>query len=264
MEEQRMSEQAGERVVVVTGGARGIGDAIVRTFVGEGARVVSIDLGDPEEAVPGVTYRQGDVADRAAMEAVFGEIGETFGRVDVLVNNAGIQRVNLTESFDPAVWRQVLEVHLFGMFNCTALALPFMKRQGSGSIVSMSSTTAFVGVPGRGPYTAAKGAITAWTRSLAVEVAEAGVRVNAVAPGSILTKLVQEGLDNGSIVREWIMGEIPMRRFGKVEEIAGVIRFLASPEAGYITGQTIVVDGGWTIQGMRDRPDWLRAKPADA
>jgi 3-oxoacyl-[acyl-carrier protein] reductase len=140
-----------------------------------------------------------------------------------------------------------------------------MKRQGSGVILSMASTTAIVGVPGRGPYTASKGAISAWTRSLAVEVAEAGIRVNAVAPGQVLTKLVQQGLDDGSIIRDSMLSEVPMRRFGKPEEIAGVFRFLASDEAAFITGQTIVVDGGWTIQGMRDRPDWLRAKPpADA
>lgn len=258
-----MSEQSGDRVVVVTGGARGIGDAIIRAFVKEGARAVSIDLGDAEDAIPGVRYVSGDVGDRGEMERVFVDIGAREGRLDVLVNNAGIQRVGLTETFDPAVWRQVIEVHLFGMFNCTALAIPFMKRQGSGSIISMASTTALVGVPGRGPYTAAKGAISAWTRSLAVETAEAGIRVNAVAPGSTLTKLVQQGLDDGSIIRESMMSEIPMRRFGKVEEIAGVVRFLASDEAAYITGQTIVVDGGWTIQGMRDRPDWLRARPAE-
>ncbi len=251
------------RVVVVTGGARGIGDAIIRAFVRDGARAVSIDLGEPEAAVPGVRYLSGNVADRAEMEALFGDIGAAEGRVDVLVNNAGIQRVGLTETFDPDVWRQVIEVHLFGMFNCTALAIPFMKRQGTGSIISMASTTAFVGTPGRGPYTASKGAIAAWTRSLAVETAEAGIRVNAVAPGSTLTKLVQQGLDDGSIDREAMMSEIPMRRFGRVEEIAGVVRFLASEEASYITGQVIVVDGGWTIQGMRDRPDWLRAKATE-
>ncbi|MFN8623111.1 MAG: SDR family NAD(P)-dependent oxidoreductase [Chloroflexota bacterium] len=256
-----MSEQGG-RVVVVTGGARGIGDAIIRAFVALGDRAISIDLGDPDEAIPGVRYLSGNVGDRAAMEAIFADIGAAEGRVDVLVNNAGIQRVGLTESFDPEVWRQVVDVHLFGMFNCCALALPYMKRQGSGAIVSISSTASIVGVPGRGPYTAAKGAISAWTRSLAVEVAEDGIRVNAVAPGSTLTKLVQQGLNDGSIERDWILSEIPMRRFGKVEEIANVVRFLASDDASYVTGQTIVVDGGWTVQGMRDRPDWLRTPKA--
>jgi NAD(P)-dependent dehydrogenase (short-subunit alcohol dehydrogenase family) len=132
-----------------------------------------------------------------------------------------------------------------------------MKPRRSGVILSMSSTTALVGVPGRGPYTASKGAIAALTRELAVEVAGHGIRVNAVAPGSTLTKLVQQGIDDGSISTEFVT-EIPMRRLGRVEEIAAVVRFLASDEASYVTGQVVVVDGGWTIQGMRDRPDWLR------
>lgn len=232
-----------ERVVVVTGGARGIGDAIIRAFVREGARAVSIDLGEPEDPIDGVRYLSGNVGDREQMEALFADIGASEGRIDVMVNNAGIQRVGLTETFDPDVWRQVVEVHLFGMFNCTALALPFMKRQGSGVILSMASTTAIVGVPGRGPYTASKGAISAWTRSLAVEVAEAGIRVNAVAPGQVLTKLVQQGLDDGSIIRDSMLSEVPMRRFGKPEEIAKAVRFLCV-DGDYVTGQTISVNGG--------------------
>jgi len=254
-----MAEAGTGRVAVVTGGARGIGDAIIRSFVAEGYRCVAIDLGAPEDPVPGTRYATADVTDRAAMEAVFASIGAEEGRVDVLVNNAGIQRVGLTERFDPAVWRQVVEVHLFGMFHASALAIPYMKRQGSGAIVSIASAAAIVGMPGRGPYAAAKGAIVAWTRSLAVETAEAGIRVNAIAPGYTATKIVQQGVDDGSIVMENILGEIPMRRMGSVEEVASVVRFLASDAASYITGQTIVVDGGWTIQGLRDRPDWLRA-----
>ena len=254
-----MAEVADGRVAVVTGGARGIGDAIVRALALDGVRSVSIDLGEPEDPVPGTRYETCDVTDRASLEAVFGRIGEQEGRIDILVNNAGIQRVGLTETFDPAVWRQVVEVHLFGMFNCTALALPFMKRQRSGAIVSIASAAAIVGMPGRGPYAAAKGAIVSWTRSLAVETAEAGIRVNAIAPGYTVTKIVQQGVDDGSIAVEGILTEIPMRRMGRVEEISSVVRFLASDAASYITGQTIVVDGGWTIQGLRDRPDWLRA-----
>lgn len=254
-----MAEVADGRVAVVTGGARGIGDAIVRALALDGVRSVSVDLGDPEDPVPGTRYEKADVTDRGALERIFAGIAAQEGRLDILVNNAGIQRVGLTETFDPAVWRQVVEVHLFGMFNCTALALPFMKRQRSGAIVSIASAAAIVGMPGRGPYAAAKGAIVSWTRSLAVETAEAGIRVNAIAPGYTVTKIVQQGVDDGSIAVEGILTEIPMRRMGRVEEISSVVRFLASDAASYITGQTIVVDGGWTIQGLRDRPDWLRA-----
>ena len=132
------------RVAVVTGGARGIGDAVIRALAQDGVRSVSIDLGTPDDPVPGTRYEAADVTDRAALAAVFAGIGEREGRIDVLVNNAGIQRVGLTETFDPDVWRQVIDVHLFGMFHCTALALPFMKRQGAGSIVSIASATAFI------------------------------------------------------------------------------------------------------------------------
>lgn len=233
-----------ERVVVVTGGARGIGDAIIRAFVREGARAVSIDLGEPEDAIDGVRYLSGNVGDREQMEALFADIGASEGRIDVMVNNAGIQRVGLTETFDPDVWRQVVEVHLFGMFNCTALALPFMKRQGSGVILSMASTTAIVGVPGRGPYTASKGAISAWTRSLAVEVAEAGIRVNAVAPGTIATELAAKAVLTSDDAKQRILGRTPMKRLGEPREIADAVAYLASDAASYVTGEILVVDGG--------------------
>jgi len=245
------------RVAVVTGGARGIGDAVVRSMSERGATVVSIDLTEPHNAVDGVRYLIGDVSDREAMEAVFASIAEVEGTVDVLVNNAGIQAVGRTRDFDPARWRRVIDVHLHGTFNCSALALGFMEEQRRGSIVAISSAAAIVGIPGRGPYSAAKGAISAFTRELAVEVAEQGIRVNAVAPGSTSTDLVQQGIDDGSISLEWITDEIPMRRLADADEVAKVVRFLASDEASYITGQTIVVDGGWTVQGMRHRPDWL-------
>ena len=252
-----MGQAFRDQVVVVTGGARGIGDAIIRAFLAHGARAVSIDLGEAEEPRANARYLQADVTDLAAVEAAFADIDAQEGRVDVLVNNAGIQRVNLTDRFDPLVWRLVIDVHLFGMFHCSREALKRMLPARSGSIVSISSAAAFVTIPGRGPYTAAKGGIVALTRTMASEYAETGIRINAVAPGSVLTKLVQQGIDDGSIDMPRLMTEIPMRRPGAPEEIASVVRFLASPDASYITGQTIVVDGGWTIQGMRDRPDWL-------
>jgi NAD(P)-dependent dehydrogenase (short-subunit alcohol dehydrogenase family) len=123
--------------------------------------------------------------------------------------------------------------------------------------VSISSVAAYVTIPGRGPYSAAKGAISAITRTMAAEYAEVGIRINAVAPGSIRTPLIEQGIRDGSIVLESLLSEIPMRRQGTPDEIAAVVRFLASPDASYITGQTLVVDGGWTVQGMRDRPDYL-------
>lgn len=252
-----MSGPFADRVVVVTGGARGIGDAIIRSFTEQGARAVSIDLGEPEETRPDTRYLQGDVGNLEAVEALFTDIDAHEGRVDVLVNNAGIQRVGLTDELDPATWRSVIDVHLFGTYHCSREALKRMRRQGSGSIVSVSSVASIVALPGRGPYSAAKGAISALTRTMAVEYAQTGIRINAIAPGFTLTKLVEQGFRDGSIDRTAMVSEIPMRRLADVTEIARVIRFLASDDASYLTGQTIVVDGGWTIQGIRDRPDWL-------
>jgi 3-oxoacyl-[acyl-carrier protein] reductase len=244
-------------VIVVTGGARGIGDAIIGEFTANGSHAVSIDLGEPEAPRERTRYLHADVTSLEAVEAAFADVDAHEGRVDVLVNNAGIQRLGLTDRIDPALWRQVIEVHLFGLFHCSREALHRMLPRRAGVIISLASATTFVAMPGRGPYTAAKGAISAITRTMAYEYAEAGIRVNAIAPGSIRTKLVEQGIADGSLVLDSLLTEIPMRRQGSPEEVARVVRFLAGPDASYITGQTIVVDGGWTIQGLRDRPDWL-------
>ena len=252
-----MGDRFTDRVVVVTGGARGIGEAVMRAFLDEGARGVVLDPGDPADPLPRTRYLHTDVSSREQVTDAFASIEALEGRVDILVNNAGIQRVALTEKQDPAVWDLVVGIHLGGTFNCSALALPIMKRQLSGSIVSIASAAGIVALPGRGPYAAAKAAIMGLTRVMAVEVAELGIRVNAVAPGVTLTPLVEQGLRDGSLTPEWILSQVPMRRFGKPDEIAKAVLFLASDDASYITGQSLVVDGGWTIQGISARPDWL-------
>jgi 3-oxoacyl-[acyl-carrier protein] reductase len=126
-----------------------------------------------------------------------------------------------------------------------------------GAIVSIASTAGFVGIPGRGPYCAAKAGIMGLTRTLALEVAGSGIRVNAVAPGYTRTKLIDQALKDGSLQEEWMMERVPLGRLATPEEIAGIVRFLAGPEAAYITGQVIVADGGWTIQGQGRAPGWL-------
>jgi NAD(P)-dependent dehydrogenase (short-subunit alcohol dehydrogenase family) len=258
----RMGARFEGRVVVVTGGARGIGDAIVRRMVAEGARAVVPDLADPADPVPGARYLRCDITDGTAVEEAHATIEATEGRLDVLVNNAGIQRVALTDEFDPEAWSLVVDVHLKGAFNWSRLALRTMKRQHAGVIVSVASVAGIIALPGRGPYSAAKAALMALTRTMAVEVADAGIRVNAVAPGMALTALVQQGIDDGSIDLEAMRTEIPMRRLATLGEITNAVCFLASDEASYITGQTLVVDGGWSILGMHRRPEWLAGEPS--
>jgi 3-oxoacyl-[acyl-carrier protein] reductase len=247
------------KVILVTGGSRGIGAAIVARAVREGARAVIADLSSPEASEPGARFMACDVADEASVEALFGSIAATEGGVDILVNNAGIQRVALTEGFDSATWELVVRTHLMGSFYCSSRAITSMRGRGGGSIVSIASVAGMIALPGRGPYSAAKAALMSLTRVMAVELAGVGIRVNAVAPGSTRTALVEQGLNDGSIDLESVLSEIPLGRMATPDEIAASVLFLASDDATYITGQTIVVDGGWSILGIHERPDWLTA-----
>ena len=245
------------KVAIVTGGSRGIGGAIADEMVRRGAEVASFDVAVPEEARAGIVDLEVDVADADAVREATAEVAARLGRVDVLFNNAGIQRAAPTHLMDPEVWDLVVGIHLRGMFLCSAAAIPEMRKVGGGAIVSTSSAAGFVGIPGRAPYSAAKAGILGLTRSLAVEVAPHDIRVNAVAPGFTRTPLVQQALDDGSLTEDWMRLEVPMDRLAEAPEIARPAVFLASEAASYITGQCIVVDGGWTVQGVSDRPDWL-------
>ncbi len=245
------------KVAIVTGGSRGIGAAIAEEMVRRGAAVASFDIAAPAESRDRVLDLEVDVADASAVQDATAEAVARLGRIDVLFNNAGIQRAAPTHLMDPEVWDLVIGVHLRGMFLCSAAAIPEMRKVGGGAIVSTSSAAGLVGIPGRAPYSAAKAAILGLTRSLAVEVAPHNIRVNAVAPGFTLTPLVQQALNDGSLTEDWMLLEVPLDRIAEAAEIARPAVFLASTEASYITGQCLVVDGGWTVQGVSDRPDWL-------
>lgn len=241
------------RLVVVTGAARGIGDAIVETFCEVGDEVVSLDLIECERPREGCRYVRCDITDPESVRAAF----EPLERVDVLVNNAGIQRVGLVGELPYEDWQAVLATHLTGAFLCNSDAVPRMRAQGSGAIVHIASTAAFVGLPGRSPYSAAKAGLCALTRVMAVELAPLGIRVNAVAPGFTRTPLLQQALDDGYLQEDWMVARVPMGRLARPEEIARVVRFLASDEASFVTGQVVVADGGWTVQGIGAVPGWL-------
>jgi len=246
------------QVVVVTGGARGIGDAIGRSFLEQGAAVISLDLQDAAEPRAGVRYLRADVSDPASVRGAFEDISQREGRVDVLVNNAGIQRVGLIGEMAYDMWTAVLDTNVTGAFLCDSEAVPLMRRQGSGTIIHIASAAAFNGLPGRAAYSVAKAGLLALTRVLAVELALAGVRVNAVAPGFTRTGLVNQALDDGSLQEDWMVERVPMGRLAEPDEIARVVRFLAGPDASFVTGQVIVADGGWTIQGIGAAPGWLQ------
>ena len=259
-----MASSLAGRVAVVSGAARGIGDAIAERLIADGARVFSLDKVDAEEPRKDVAYLEADVTDPASVAQAFKAIDARAGQIDILVNNAGIQRVGLVGKISFADFSAVVSTHLNGFFLCASEAVPRMAARGKGgAIVSIASTAAFVGLPGRGAYCAAKAGILGLTRALALEVASVGIRVNAVAPGFTRTKLIDQGLADGSLQEDWMVARVPMKRLAATQEIANAVRYLAGDEASYMTGQTIIVDGGWTIQGIPHAPEWLQSPPAE-
>jgi NAD(P)-dependent dehydrogenase (short-subunit alcohol dehydrogenase family) len=248
------------KIAVVTGGARGIGDGIAARLLRDGARVFALDKIGPESVREGVTWLETDVTSPESVAAAFAAVDAQAGQIDILVNNAGIQRVGLIGKMSFADYSSVIATHLNGFFLCASEAVPRMVKRGQGgAIVSIASTAAFVGLPGRAPYCAAKAGILGLTRALALEVATSKIRVNAVAPGFTRTKLIEQGLKDGSLREDWMVARVPMHRLADVEEIAEAVRFLAGAESSYMTGQSIVVDGGWIVQGIPEAPDWLQS-----
>lgn len=252
------------RTVVVTGGARGIGDAIVNAFIEHGARIVALDLLSPEKPRAEARYAVADISDPSSVRAAFDEIDRLEGQVDVLVNNAGIVRNGLIGELSVEDWIAVIGTNLSGAFLCSSAAVPMMKRRGRGAVIHITSAAAFVGLPGRGPYTAAKAGLLGLTRVMAVELAPMGIRVNAVAPGFTRTPGQERVIRDGYLKEEWMVERVPMGRRAEPDEIARVVRFLAHDDASYITGQVIVADGGWSIQGIGKAPGWLTTtRPKD-
>ena len=251
------------RVVVVTGAARGIGDAIALAFAEAGAKVYSLDLGKPDQPRAGVTDIETDVSNPDSVRDAFAAVDRDGGGLDVLVSNAGIQRVGLIGRLPYEQWSAVINTHLTGYFLCASEVVPRMLKQGrGGAIVAIASTAAFMGLPGRGPYCAAKAGILGLTRAMSQEVATSNIRVNAVAPGYTRTKFIEQGLADGSMREDWMLERVPMKRLAGPAEIADAVLFLAGDKAAYVTGQTLVVDGGWTVQGTLHAPDWLTARRA--
>ena len=242
------------RTCIVTGAGRGIGEAITHRFADEGATVAVLDLDlDAARGVAAVangSAHRCDVSDRASVEAAVAEVLETHGRVDVLVNNAGVALAGPSETFSDADWDASIGIMQTGVFLCSQVVGRQMIERNMGTIVNISSINAWEAFPMRLAYCAAKAAVVAMTEVLAIEWADRGIRVNAVAPGVTRTALVQKGIDEGVVDVVRYQARTPMHRFGEPDEIARAVLWLANDEdSSFVTGTTLTVDGGWTAQG---------------
>jgi NAD(P)-dependent dehydrogenase (short-subunit alcohol dehydrogenase family) len=241
------------RVAVITGAASGIGLATARRFAAEGATVVAVDLN--KDGVEAVTAELGgaahalDVTDEAAVAGLFESVNARFGRVDVAFNNAGISPPDddsiLTTGIE--AWERVQRVNLTSVYLCCKYAIPYMQRQGKGSIINTASFVALMGAAtSQIAYTASKGGVLAMSRELGVQFAREGIRVNALCPGPVATPLLMElfAADPERAARRLV--HVPMGRFAEPAEIAAAVAFLASDDASFITASQFIVDGGIT------------------
>jgi 3-oxoacyl-[acyl-carrier protein] reductase len=248
------SQPLAGKVAIVTGASRGIGRATALALAAEGASVVvnyarSSQAADAVvadiEALPGDAQAialQADVSQADQVDALFNQVVEKWGRIDVLVNNAGITRDTLLLRMKPEDWQAVIDLNLTGVFLCTKIASKVMLKQRSGRIVNVTSVVGIMGNAGQTNYSAAKAGVIGFTRAVAKEVASRGITVNAVAPGFIATDMTED------VKAEDILKFIPLGRYGQAEEVAGLIRFLAADlAAAYITGQVFNIDGGMVM-----------------
>jgi len=254
------------KTALVTGSTSGIGLGIAEALAAQGANVVLNGFGPAAEIEAlrcgmaerhGVTarYDGADMSQPPAIEAMMQRALAEFGSVDLLINNAGIQHVAPVDEFPVDKWNAILAINLTAAFHTTRLALPAMKKKGHGRIVNIASAHALVASPYKSAYVAAKHGIAGFTKTVALEVAEAGITVNAVCPGYVLTPLVQKqipdtararGISEEAVVRDVLLAAQPTKKFVTVEQVAALTAFLCSDDAASITGAIVPIEGGWT------------------
>ena len=232
---------------IVTGGAKGIGAAIVKRFIAEGAAGVAVFDYDEELALKTAKEIGGnvhvfkcDVSDAGSVEVCVAKAAETMGSIDILVNNAGITRDAIFHKMTDAQWKQVLDINLGGTFNCCRYVIPHMRRQDYGKIVNLSSSSAH-GNAGQGNYSASKAAIEGLTKTLCKELAGKNITVNAIAPANIATDMLDTIPED---IKEFSMIISPVHRYGDADELASVALFLASDDSSYVNGVVLPVNGG--------------------
>jgi 3-hydroxybutyrate dehydrogenase len=256
------------KTALVTGSTSGIGLGIARTLAAQGANVVLNGFGDPNEIERlrldlierhdvQVRYDPADMSKPEQIERMMGRAFAEFGAVDLLINNAGIQHVAPVDEFPVDKWYAILAINLSAGFHTTRLALPAMKKKGFGRIVNIASAHALVASPYKSAYVTAKHGVAGFTKTVALEVAEGGITVNAVCPGYVLTPLVEQqipdtararGITPEEVVRNVLLAAQPTKKFVTVDQVAALTAFLCSDDAASITGAILPLEGGWTAQ----------------
>lgn len=247
------------KVAIVTGGVRGIGAAIAARLAGEGATVVVADLQDAQH--PGaILYERCDVTDAAQVAELIASVKERWGRLDILVNNAGVGFLAETPDMAEEDWDEVFAINVRAVFLLCKAAIPLLRESGGGAIINVASISGLFGDHAMGAYNASKGAVINYTRSLALDCARDGIRVNALCPGLIETEMASAAIAD-PVDRAFWFDRIPLGRAARPEEMAGVAAFLASDDASYMTGAIIAADGGVTAHtGQPNAPQRIRER----
>jgi len=256
------------KAVLVTGSTSGIGLGIARAFAAEGANVMLNGLGDPgaidallaaivREFGVRALYHPADMTRPPEIAEMVAVTEQEFGAVDILVNNAGIQHVSPVDEFPAEKWDAIIAIHLSSAFHATKAALPGMKKRGWGRVINLASAHGLVASPFKSAYVAAKHGLVGFTKSVALEVAELGITVNAICPGYVMTPIVEKQIDDQArvhgvarenVIRDVILAPQPTKQFVRIEDVAALALHLASPAAAQINGASISIDGGWTAR----------------